>query len=190
MTYLDEAGFMSGRQNRRRRWAYSISSIVLLLVLISCSSLPRKYIEQAEPGVTLSSLTASPEAYRNKVVILGGVLVKEQEDKGLVWLHLKNRPLDPKYHPHRPLSVEGPEAGHFWVTAAHHQDLPAKYRQWARMTVVGRVIGTMNQEPILQLLYVRGWDFSGQNDDAWEATIDPAYVPMIPEGLHGEFQAQ
>jgi hypothetical protein len=68
--------------------------------------------------------------------------------------------------------------------------LPSRYRQWARMTVVGRVIGTTKKEPILLLLYVRGWDYSGKNEDAWETSIDPAYVPAIPEGLHGEFQTQ
>jgi hypothetical protein len=58
------------------------------------------------------------------------------------------------------------------------------------MTVVGRVIGATNQEPVLMLMYVRGWDSSGANADTWESSIDPAYVPAIPEGLHGEFQAQ
>lgn len=106
------------------------------MILSACSALPAKYIEQAEPGVTLTALT-----------------------------------------------------GHFWVTAATRQQLPPKYRQWARMTVVGRVIGTTNQEPVLLMMYVRGWDFSGGNDEAWESSTDPAYVPMIPEGLHGEFQA-
>jgi len=162
---------------------------VLTMILSACSTLPSKYVEQAERGVTLTALSGSPQQYLNKVVILGGVLVKEQEECGQVWLHLKNRPLDPKYHPHRPVSLDGPEAGHFWVTAATRQQLPPKYRQWARMTVVGRVIGTTNLEPVLLMMYVRGWDFSGGNDEAWESSTDPAYVPMIPEGLHGEFQA-
>ena len=175
---------------QRRRWVCGISSIMLSLVLTACSTLPKKYIEQAEPEVTLTALTASPQQYRDKVVILGGVLVNEREEGGQVWLYLKNRPLDPQYHPHRPVSLDGPEAGHFWVTAATRQQLPPKYRQWARMTVVGRVIGTTKQEPILLLMYARGWDYSGQNEDSWEATFDPAYVPSIPEGLHGEFQAQ
>jgi len=162
----------------------------LLLALTACSTLPSKYIEQAEPGVTLTTLTVSPEQYRDKVVILGGVLVKERDEGGHIWLHLKNRPLDAQYHPHRPVSPEGPEAGHFWVTATNRQQLPPRFRQWARMTVVGRVIGATNQEPVLMLMYVRGWDSSGANADTWESSIDPAYVPVIPEGLHGEFQAQ
>ena len=164
--------------------------IVLAWVVTACSTLPAKYIEQAEPGVTLTALTAAPHRYRDKVVILGGVLVKEREAGGHVWLQLKNRPLDPQYQPHRPIALDGPEAGHFWVTAGDRQQLPARYRHWARMTVVGRVIGMTNQEPILSLMYIRGWDYSGKNEDAWETSLDPAYVPAIPEGLHGEFQTQ
>jgi hypothetical protein len=98
--------------------------------------------------------------------------------------------LDNHYQPHRPSSLDGPEAGHFWVTAANHEQLPPRYRTWARMTVVGRVIGTAEREPVLMLMYVRGWDTSGNNDDVWEESVDPAYLPNIPEGLHGEFQTQ
>ena len=188
----DDALSIRETPSSQRRRSY-ISSIVLALILTACHTpLPAQYVEQAEQGVTLTSLTASPQQYRNKVVILGGVLVKEREEGGQVWLHLKNRPLDPKYHPHRPISLDGPEAGHFWVTVANREQLPPRYRQWARMTVVGRVIGTtkQDQEPILLLMYARGWDYSGNNEDAWEASIDPAYVPSIPEGLHGEFQTQ
>lgn len=192
VTPWDDALFIRETPRSQQRRVYSISSIVLALVLTACHTLPTKYVEQAERGVTLTSLTVSPQQYRDKVVILGGVLVKEREEGGQVWLHLKNRPLDPTYHPHRPISLDGPEAGHFWVTVATREQLPPRYRHWARMTVVGRVIGTtkQDQEPILLLMYARGWDYSGKNEDTWEASIDPAYVPSIPEGLHGEFQTQ
>jgi len=163
--------------------------MLLIVALSACSAVPAKFTKQAEPGVTLTNVTSAPQDYRGKVVIFGGVLVKERDEGGRIWLHLKNRPLDSQYHPHRPISTDGPEAGNFWVTANRDQ-LPAKYRQWARMTVVGRVIGTTHQEPVLLLLYVRGWDVSGRNEDAWETVIDPNYLPVIPEGLHGEFQTQ
>lgn len=165
--------------------------LLSVCVLTSCSTLPSKYIEQAEPGVTLTTLAASPQQFRDKVVILGGVLVKEREEAGRVWLHLRNRPLDNHYQPHRPISLEGPEAGYFWITAASHEQLPARYRKWARMTVVGRVMGTAENEPVLMLMYMRGWDTSGTNHEGWEeSTTDPAYLPTIPEGLHGEVQTQ
>jgi hypothetical protein len=187
---LCDAGVAKRLTHGIRESLRGLSMIALSIILSACAALPAKYIKQAEPGVTLTTLTASPQQYRDKVVILGGVLVKEREAEGQVWLQFKNRPLDPQYHPHRPLSLEGPEAGHFWVTAADRQQLPPRYRHWARMTVVGRVIGMTNQEPVLLMLYVRGWDYSGRNEDTWEASMDPAYVPAIPEGLHGEFQTQ
>jgi len=191
VTHVDDAPFFKRFPGNHHRRVSAISSVLLVLILAACrSSLPAKFVEQAEQGVTLTTLTASPQEYRDKVVILGGVLVKEKENGGQVWLRLKNRPLDPQYHPHRPTSLDGPEAGHFWVTTSNPQQLPPQYRKWARMTIVGRVIGTTNQEPVLLLMYMRGWDVSGKNDDAWETSIDPAYVPSIPEGLHGEFQTQ
>ncbi len=162
----------------------------MLVVFVACSPLPSKYMEQAERGVTLTQLASSPQTYRDKVVILGGVLVKERQEGDRVWLQLKNRPLDELYHPHRPIVNEGPEAGHFWVTAASKDQLPARYRKWARMTVVGRVAGEAKGEPVLMLMYVRGWGYSGDHDDSWEETLDPAYSLTVPEGLHGEFQPQ
>ena len=181
---------MNAWPHRQGSWAQRMPLSVVLCVLTSCSPLPSKYIEQAEPGVTLTTLAASPQQFRDKVVILGGVLVKEREEAGRVWLHLRNRPLDNRYHPHRPISLDGPEAGYFWVTAATHEQLPARYRKWARMTVVGRVIGIVENEPALMLMYMRGWDTSGTNHDGWEESTDPAYLPAIPGGLGGEFQTQ
>ena len=36
-----------------------------------CSSLPSRYVQQAERGVTLVSLAKSPVAYQGKTVVLG-----------------------------------------------------------------------------------------------------------------------
>ena len=185
------AAIMNRCPNMTRSWFTNFSLWMLILWgLAACNTVPSKYVDQAEPGITLTALTTSPQQFRDKVVILGGVLVKERQDGGRIWLQLKNRPLDSRYQPHRPISLDGPEAGHFWVTAANGEQLPAHYREWARMTVVGRVIGTTESEPVLMLMYVRGWSTSGNNDDAWEESFDPAYLPTIPQGLHGEFQTQ
>jgi starvation-inducible outer membrane lipoprotein len=189
---------MNSCPNIARSWFKNFSLWMLILSgLAACHTVPSKYVDQAEPGITLTALTTSPQQFRDKVVILGGVLVKERQDGGRVWLQLKNRPLDGRYQPHRPISLDGPEAGYFWVTAANREQLPAHYRDWARMTVVGRVIGTteskpaaIESEPVLMLMYVRGWSTSGNNDDAWEESYDPAYLPTIPQGLNGEFQTQ
>jgi hypothetical protein len=78
--------------------------------------------------------------------------------------------------------MNGPEAGSYWVVVAKQQ-FPRQYRQWARMTVVGRVTGMQRyEEPVLSLLYVRGWGMSSAHHGVWE-NFDPRYNPSVPGGL-------
>ncbi len=62
-----------------------------------------------------------------------------------------------------------PEGGSFIVGK---DQLPPAYRQWARMTVVGRVLlGHRHTEPVLSLIYVRGWGMSAKHDGICEQWI-------------------
>ena len=164
-------------------------------LLMGCGSLPSRYVQQAEPGVTLTSLTASPNAYQGKTVILGGVIVEQKQEGSRLWLHLKNRPLDKDYRPHRPTATTGPEAGLYWVLVPNASTLPPKWNQWARVTVVGRVIeprdvpSSMGSpgEPAMTLLFMRGWTMGqAQQGTSWEESVDANYLLSVPEGLHGE----
>jgi starvation-inducible outer membrane lipoprotein len=154
------------------------------LSLSGCSNVPRYYVRMAEPDTTLTMLTDHPERYDGKVVLLGGTIIEEKANEQHVWLRVRNRPLDQDYIPHRPPTQDGPEAGSYWLVVEKEQ-LPPKYRHWARMTVVGRVMGGKPQtEPVLSPLYVRGWGVSGKHDGIWER-LDPGYVPTIPAGVGG-----
>jgi hypothetical protein len=144
----------------------SVIAGVLSCGLVACGGpIPSQYLKQAEPGVTLTSLSKRQTEYQGKVVILGGVIVDHKSGDNRVWLHVKNRPLDVDYVPHIPLTKEGPEAGYYWVMV-WNKDLPKDYQQWARMTVVGRVLyGQTGQDKdavgeglVLSALYLRGWD--------------------------------
>jgi starvation-inducible outer membrane lipoprotein len=172
-----------------------VATILWLSLSMGCGSLPSRYVQQAEPGVTLTSLTTSPEAYRGKTVILGGVVVDQKQQGQRLWLHLKNRPLDKDYRPHRPTVNEGPEAGYYWVVVSKAATLPPKWNQWARVTVVGRVpgqdvvppLGAPITEPVLSLVFMRGWTMGQtQQGGAWEESVDANYLLSVPEGLHGE----
>ena len=108
----------------------------------------------------------------------------------------KNRPVDDTYRPHRPVTQDGPEAGHYWVTASSRSQFSGQYRHWARITVVGRVVGTWSTstgsasggEPVLSLLYAKGWTSDGKShDNAWEISTDPNAIMNVPAGLGGEF---
>jgi starvation-inducible outer membrane lipoprotein len=56
------------------RSAHVALAVSLTVVLLGCAKVPRQYVKMAEPGVTL---TASPENYRGKVVLMGGTIVEE-----------------------------------------------------------------------------------------------------------------
>jgi len=173
-----------------QRWSVRFALVIsLTVVLVGCSTVPRQYVKMAEPGVTLTELIAHPDNYRGKVVLLGGTIVDEEATAQYLWLYVKNRPLDQDYVPHRPADVDGSEAGHYWVVMPKQQ-IPREYRHWARMTVVGQVTGTQRSatEPVLSLLYVRGWGTSQAHHSVWEKSSDPNYVPSVPAGLGGEFK--
>ena len=66
-------------------------AISMTVFLWGCANVPRQYVRMAEPGTTLTALTAHPEMYRGKVVLLGGVIIEEENEQYL-WLRVKNRP--------------------------------------------------------------------------------------------------
>ena len=172
----------------QRCFAHVALAISLTVMLSGCAAIPRQYVMMAEPGVTLTALTAYPERYRGKVVLMGGTIVEEAQHAQYLLLRVKNRPLDGDYVPHRPVDISGPEAGHYWVMMPN-QRIPPTYREWARMTVVGRVtdIQRLATEPVLSLLYVRGWGMSPDHDAVWEDSTDPNYIPSVPAGIGGAF---
>lgn len=88
-----------------QRWSARFAlAISLTVVLLGCATVPRQYVQMAEPGATLIALIARPENYRGKVVLLGGTIVDEEESAQYLWLRVKNRPLDQDYVPHRPVT--------------------------------------------------------------------------------------
>lgn len=167
----------------QRRISYLALALMITVTLWGCSAVPRRYIWIAEPGVTLTMLSTHPQSYVGKVVLLGGTIIEEEEHEQFVLLRLKNRPLDQDYKPHRPADTGSSEGGSYWVMVSKGQ-VPLKYRDWARATVVGRVTGEhrLRSEPVLMLLYMRGWGASGNHAGVWE-NIDPNYVPGVPGSI-------
>ena len=176
----------------------SVFTVGLACLIAACApTVPSRYVDRAEPGVTLTMLASNPDRYGGKVVILGGVIVEEKQAGDHLFLRLRNRPLDKDYMPHRPPSLDSPEAGHYWITIKP-QELPAHYRQWARVTVVGQVEGKRSSaaeskigfEPVLAVLYLRGWSDAVMDNGASTATVDRNYSTSVPKGARGEFGVQ
>jgi starvation-inducible outer membrane lipoprotein len=165
-------------------WALAIG---LICGTVGCSPIPRRYLLQAETGVTLMDLQRAPEQYQGKTVILGGVIVHEQNKDGRLWLRIKNRPLDENQRPHLASDSDGPESGYYWVALAADK-IPDHYHDWAQVTVVGQVVRTkpgVKSDPVLAGIYLRGWSRLSNQHSIWEID-DPNYSMDAPAGLHGE----
>jgi hypothetical protein len=177
--------------------SHTLTSSLLLACLaagglLACAqTLPKRFVKQAEPGVTLTSLAAKPSSYKGKTVILGGVIVEQREETGRIWLLMKNRPLDENYVPHRDLGRIPSEAGYYWVIV-ERQNLPKNYMDWARVTSVGWVTDQQppkshaaqdrshGGEPVLDGIYLMGWGAGDQRLDVWEDKQDPNYIQSNP----------
>lgn len=165
--------------------------VVVAIGLEACATIPNKFVRQAEPGATLGALVSDPDAYRGKVVILGGVVVAQTQEAGRVWLLVKNRSLDHDYVPRLPASPDPAEAGAYWVMVPS-AGLPKHYQQWTRLTVVGRVSDerpagherSTGKEPVLAALFLRGWgsDWGGYypHEVTKAETQTPRQIPSAP----------
>lgn len=161
--------------------------LVTLSLAVGCSPLPRKYIRDAVPNVTLSKLKASPQAYQDRLVVMGAVILEEEHRESSLWLHVRNRPLDQDYRPQLPPSADDPEGGWYWVVVGDHQKFPSSHHHWGDMVVVGRMTGLASgREPILKMVYVRGRGLQPEHDSAWEDLLDTNYIPYIPTEVIGE----
>lgn len=168
--------------------ALGLSALVLA---VGCTAVPRKYLREAVPNLTYSTLAATPQLYQDRLVVLGAVIVDEEIRDEDLWLHVKNRPLNKDYRPQLPSSPNDPEAGWYWIVVGKSQTFPSSYHHWADMTVVGRVTGLgPGNEPLLNMVYARGWGMTSAHDGVWEHVVDMNYVPSVPSAIRGELGRQ
>ncbi len=155
-----------------------------LCVAVGCTAVPRKYLEEADSTLKFSWLAATPKFYQDRLVVLGAVIVTEEVRNGDLWLHVKNRPLDEKYRPQLPPNPNDHEGGLYWIVVKKHNTLPSSYHHWADMTIVGRVLGVGPEgQPLLKLIYARGWGMNPEHDGVWEHLVDGNYAPTTPSEL-------
>ncbi len=164
-----------------------IGCLVMLCAMVGCSPIPNKYLRQSETGATLTTIQRNATYYQGKLVVLGGVIMEEEALDGRLWLHVKNRPLDQDYRPQLPPSPDDPEGGWYWAVVGSQMNFPSTHRHWGDMIVVGRVAGLASgKEPILNIVYARGWGVSSAHDGVWEHLVDANYVPYLPVSAVGE----
>lgn len=130
-----------------------------------------------DESVTFVELSAHPENYRDKYVLLGGTIVRHETVAGGSRLEVAELPLDSRRKPDDSFSA----GGHF--VAASRDILPsARYRPGTLVTVIGRVAGTapvvVDEEgysaPVVAVREMRTWveygaDRGYGDDDAEES---------------------
>jgi len=111
--------------------------LFVILLLPSCApTISKQLRQQVEPGLTFARLAADPEAYKEKIIILGGVIAQTTPKPGQTELEIVQKKLD---YFNEPESTDASE-GRFLVIADGFLD-PLIYQKDRRITVAGEVLG-------------------------------------------------
>jgi outer membrane lipoprotein len=108
-----------------------------LLFLASCAPvLSDRSISEADRSLTFQELQKNPDAYKGKVVILGGKIISTTVKEKETWMEILQEPLDRQYKP----EMKDISSGRFLVIFQGFLD-PAIYAPGRRVTVAGEVRG-------------------------------------------------
>lgn len=56
--------------------------VLVLCMTVGCTTVPRKYLSEAVPNLTFSTLAAAPQLYHSRLVVLGAVIVRKSYERG------------------------------------------------------------------------------------------------------------
>lgn len=132
-------------------------------LMVSCAAgIPLQIADQVSWNLSFTELRREPEAYRGRVVALGGLVAHiEATDEGyrLVVHELPFKPTS-QYRP----AVDQVPRGRF-IVLIPRQSFPSDLRPGAEITVVGEILGQATAPeagiyegmPVLDARYVRMW---------------------------------
>ncbi len=111
--------------------------ITALAGMTACATaIPKESLRQADPSLTFQTLVKNPDAYKGKVVLLGGQIMNTTLSDGATWVEVLQRPLDWRQKP----KDTDESYGRFLVRFPGFQD-PAIYSPGKKITVLGEVAG-------------------------------------------------
>lgn len=112
--------------------------ILLLTTFAACApSISKQIRQQADQSLSFPVLAADPDAYKGKIVILGGVIAQTTPKPGQTELEIVQKPLD---YFNEPETTDRSE-GRFLVIADRFLD-PLIYKKDRKITVAGEVAGS------------------------------------------------
>ncbi len=118
-------------------WQRLPIGMLVLLSLWGCAhTISESVRQEALSGVSLQQIREKPDAYRDRVVILGGEIIQARNQPGGTLLEVLQKPLDAYEKPRLSDRTEG----RFMVQCDRYLD-PAVYAPGREVTVAGRVLG-------------------------------------------------
>ena len=117
-----------------RVWAWA----ALAFASLGCAhTISEPLRQQADTTVTLMQLRETPEAYKDRIVILAGEILQTQNTRDGTLLEILQKPMN-AYE--RPLRVDQTQ-GRYMALCGHYLDA-AIYKKGREITIAGRVLGT------------------------------------------------
>jgi len=138
-----------------------VAGLLGLLVLLSAcaSTFPKALMEQVDPTVSFPQLAKNPEAYRGRIVMVGGELIRAVPGDGETELEILQRPLTPEALPR--LSKESQGRFLVRVPGSLKRELPGL---GGLIAVIGEVQGARERGgealPYLEARDLRSWPSS------------------------------
>jgi len=149
-------------QKRRdmRWWQWFVWGLAALLGAGCSHALSPAVRQQIDTTLSLTQLRTSPEAYKDRIVMLGGEILSTNNLTEGTLLEVLQKPLDAT---DRPLATDRTE-GRFMALCEGYLD-PAIYSKGRLVTLAGRVLGTRTNTvgeityvyPLLACLEVHLW---------------------------------
>ncbi len=111
--------------------------LIAALLIAGCSPvISQGVLKQVDKAVHFEQLLKDPDAYRGRIVLLGGEIIETRNLPESTMIFLLQRPLGPRDEP----DINGESKGRFIVAVPGFLD-PAIYRPGRKVTVAGAVEG-------------------------------------------------
>jgi outer membrane lipoprotein len=124
--------------------------------------------QQVDPTLSFAQLRANPEAYTDRMVMLGGDILAVRNVEGGTLLEILQKPLDSYERPYLTDHTEG----RFMVHCTQYLD-PVVYKKGREITVAGRVLG-VRKGPIGEV------EYTYPLLSCVELYLWPEPVPLVP----------
>lgn len=135
----------------RIRWRQTFAGMILAVAALTATGCAHAISEalrgQADTAISFSQLLRDPEAYKDRIVILGGELLQVENTQDGTLLEVLQRPLGPY---ERPLLGDRTD-GRYMALCSRYLDAEV-YQKGREITLAGRVLGK-HQGRIGQMAY-------------------------------------